>query len=85
MILEMRALYNKISTIHIYSLEPGTIQVNSQAPTLEAGEILTIQNLQALSDCTRKIFTEYANDDPLQSGRHLGVIQNAQVKVCSDV
>lgn len=39
------------------------------------------QNLQILSDCNRVIAEKHISDDPLETGKQYGVIQNGQVKV----
>ncbi|KAL9088435.1 MAG: hypothetical protein Q9165_006159 [Trypethelium subeluteriae] len=55
--------FENITSIHVYSLEPGTIN-----------------DLQILTDCNREIHTKYADEDPLQTWRQYGTIQNANVK-----
>ncbi|KAL9070314.1 MAG: hypothetical protein Q9157_005860 [Trypethelium eluteriae] len=60
---EVKNQFENITSIHIYSLEPGTIN-----------------DLQILTDCNREISTKYADEDPLQTWRQYGTIQNANVK-----
>ena len=62
-ITEVKAQFEDLGSIHIYSLEPGTIN-----------------DLQILTDCNREISSKYASEDPLQSSRQYGIIQNANVK-----
>ncbi|MCJ1259830.1 hypothetical protein MMC24_007669 [Lignoscripta atroalba] len=43
-------------------------------------ELNSVQNLQTLSDCTREIYLNCANEDPLVAGKQYGMIQNPRVK-----
>ena len=52
-----------VHSIHIYSLQPNTLQ-----------------NLQALSDCSRTISTTFNKEDPLMVGQQYGVINNTGVR-----
>ncbi|KAI9705567.1 MAG: hypothetical protein M1836_006323 [Candelina mexicana] len=61
---EVKAQYEKIASLHIYSLEPSSLQVD----------------LQLLSDSNRQISVKYASEDPLQVCTQYGTIRNPNVK-----
>ncbi|MCJ1225014.1 hypothetical protein MMC12_001661 [Toensbergia leucococca] len=63
---DLEAVKSKYDEIH-------SVHIYSLGPGM-------IENLQILSDCTRVIAVKHANEDPLETGRLYGVIQNAQVK-----
>lgn len=52
-----------------------SIYVYSLQPTV-------LQDLNVLTDVSREINATYGNEDPLELGKHWGMIQNSHVKVC---
>ncbi|KAF2083170.1 hypothetical protein K490DRAFT_70080 [Saccharata proteae CBS 121410] len=54
---------HEITSIHIYSLEPGPLQ-----------------DLQVLSDCNRRIHSEFAAEDPLELWKTYGIIHNPNAR-----
>jgi DNA polymerase delta subunit 3 len=43
-------------------------------------QVNALQDLNALSDVTRDILSSYGHEDPLEHGKHWGMIQNEHVK-----
>ncbi|KAF2834414.1 hypothetical protein M501DRAFT_1047003 [Patellaria atrata CBS 101060] len=59
---EVKAQFEEIVSIHIYSLQPKHVQ-----------------DLQTLTDCTRRIHVEYMNEDPSKSWKQYGTIHNPNI------
>ncbi|KAL9085826.1 MAG: hypothetical protein Q9159_004491 [Coniocarpon cinnabarinum] len=55
--------HSRIDAIHMYSLEPGTLE-----------------HLQLLSDCSRRVLEAQAKEDPLDTWKQYGTIHNPQAK-----
>src|SRR5579871_402609 len=61
------------------------IELSSQYEEIQSVFIYSLepashQDYQILSECNRKVATEYATDDPLTAWKQYGVIQNPNVR-----
>ena len=82
----VKAKYDEISTIHIYSLEPSSIEViiiYLKDSVSEHANLELQQDLQVLSDVKREIISKYVKEDPLVFVKTYGTISNPHVKVQS--
>lgn len=62
-----------LEAVTIKFIQPLSSHIYSLGPC-------TIQNLQIIADCNRKICEGYATEDPLKVGHQYGAIKNAQVR-----
>ena len=79
--IAVKAQYEEILSIHIYSLSPGPINVIFHVTYQHEQGLMSLQNVHMLSDCNQQITTKYAHEDPLVFNEKYGVIQNPRVKV----
>ena len=79
----MKAKYQSVASLHIYSLGPSLLQVNHGAgPAIRPFLICVGQNLQILADENKYLTVRYVIEGSVDRIKHYGAIHNMRVQVC---